>query len=105
MDKRLVLGQLLPEALRRAYGAGYASVNLVVAGADLGDGLPHDDRRRPFSRPPAGIGRKPKGLVITVVVNWLIKPFTPDGAGRAVLRACLRRADRPGGCTPIHRRC
>ena len=22
------------------------------------------------------IGRKPKGLIITLVVNWLIKPFT-----------------------------
>lgn len=29
------------------------------------------------------IGQKPKGLVLTIVVNWLVKPFTM--AGLAVL--------------------
>jgi arsenite transporter len=27
------------------------------------------------------IGRKPKGLVLTVIINWLIKPFTMAGLG------------------------
>jgi ACR3 family arsenite transporter len=57
----------------------YASVNLIVAvliwamvypmmiGVDL--------------RSLGGIGRKPKGLMITVAVNWLIKPFTMAALG------------------------
>jgi ACR3 family arsenite transporter len=57
----------------------YASVNLIVAvliwamvypmmiGVDLGS--------------LGGIGRKPKGLMITVIVNWLIKPFTMAALG------------------------
>jgi len=28
-----------------------------------------------------GVGQRPKGLVITVVVNWLIKPFTMAALG------------------------
>lgn len=28
-----------------------------------------------------GVGHRPKGLVITVVVNWLIKPFTIAALG------------------------
>ena len=28
-----------------------------------------------------GIGERPKGLVITLVVNWLVKPFTMAGLG------------------------
>jgi arsenite transporter len=57
----------------------YASVNLVVAvliwamvypmmvAVDLGS--------------IKGVGRRPGGLVITVVVNWLIKPFTMAALG------------------------
>ncbi len=70
----LVLGSLAPGLFGTLAGLEYASVNLVVAvliwamvypmmiGIDLGS--------------LKDVGRRPKGLVITLVVNWLIKPFT-----------------------------
>lgn len=70
----LVLGSLAPELFGLLAGIEYASVNLVVAvliwamvypmmmGIDFGS--------------LTDVGRRPKGLVITLAVNWLIKPFT-----------------------------
>lgn len=70
----LGLGLVAPDPVRVLAGFEYASVNLVVAvliwamifpmmiGVDFGS--------------IKDIGRKPKGLVITLVVNWLVKPFT-----------------------------
>ena len=70
----LGLGLVAPNAVGVLAGLEYASVNLVVAvliwamifpmmvGVDFGS--------------IKDIGRKPKGLVITLVVNWLVKPFT-----------------------------
>lgn len=70
----LVLGSLAPGLFGALARLEYASVNLVVAvliwamvypmmiGIDLGS--------------LKDVGRRPKGLVITLVVNWLIKPFT-----------------------------
>jgi ACR3 family arsenite transporter len=75
----LVLGQVFPGLFATLAAVEYASVNLIVAvliwamvypmmiGVDLGS--------------LGGIGRKPKGLMITVVVNWLIKPFTMAALG------------------------
>ncbi len=73
------LGTLLPDAFQVVASWEYASVNLVVAvliwamvypmmvAVDFAS-LRH-------------IHRRPKGLVITVVVNWLIKPFTMAALG------------------------
>ncbi|WP_144096231.1 ACR3 family arsenite efflux transporter [Croceicoccus sediminis] len=70
----IVLGNVLPGAFAALAGVEYASVNLVVAvliwamifpmmvAVDFGA------VRR--------VGDRPKGLIITLVVNWLIKPFT-----------------------------
>ena len=70
----LALGVIAPESVSVLAGLEYASVNFVVAvliwamiypmmvGVDFAS--------------VKNIGRKPKGLVITLVVNWLIKPFT-----------------------------
>ncbi len=70
----LGLGLAAPQAVGVLAGLEYASVNLVVAvliwamifpmmvGVDFGS--------------IRDIGRKPKGLVITLVINWLVKPFT-----------------------------
>lgn len=70
----LALGAAFPGVFAAIAGLEYASVNLVVAAfiwlmiypmmvnvdfASIRD-----------------VGRKPKGLCITLVVNWLIKPFT-----------------------------
>jgi ACR3 family arsenite transporter len=70
----LGLGLVAPDTVGVLAGLEYASVNLVVAvliwamifpmmvGVDFGS--------------IKDIGRKPKGLVITLVINWLVKPFT-----------------------------
>ncbi len=75
----VVLGVLLPDLFELIAGIEYASVNLVVAVliwimiypmmvnvdfASLKD-----------------VGKKPRGLCITLVVNWLIKPFTMAALG------------------------
>ena len=70
----LVLGNLMPEMFAELAGLEYASVNLVVAvliwamvypmmiAIDFGS--------------LKDVGRRPKGLIITLAINWLIKPFT-----------------------------
>jgi ACR3 family arsenite transporter len=73
------LGIMLPEAFQAIAAIEYASVNLVVAVliwimiypmmvnvdfASLKD-----------------VGKKPRGLCITLVVNWLVKPFTMAALG------------------------
>jgi ACR3 family arsenite transporter len=75
----IVLGNLLPGAFEVVSSWEYASVNLVVAvliwamvypmmvAVDFGS--------------LKNVHRRPKGLVITLVVNWLIKPFTMAALG------------------------
>ncbi len=75
----IALGALLPEAFGLLADLEIARVNLVVAvliwvmiypmmvNVDLAS-LRH-------------IGDRPKGLTITIVLNWLIKPFTMVGLG------------------------
>ena len=75
----LVLGNLSPGIFEVLADLEYASVNLVVAvliwamvfpmmvNVDFAS-LKH-------------IGDKPKGLFVTITVNWLIKPFTMAGLG------------------------
>ncbi len=75
----LVLGNLLPGVFAALADLEYASVNLVVAvliwamvypmmiAIDFGS--------------LKEVGQRPKGLVITLVVNWLIKPFTMAALG------------------------
>lgn len=73
------LGTLVPGVFELMAGLEYAHVNLVVAvliwvmiypmmvSVDFAS-LGH-------------IGDRPKGLIVTLVVNWLIKPFTMAGLG------------------------
>ena len=75
----IALGNIVPGIFASLAAIEYASVNLVVAlliwamifpmmvAVDFGA------VRR--------VGDKPKGLIITVVVNWLIKPFTMAALG------------------------
>ena len=75
----LALGALLPGVFATLASLEYASVNLIVAvliwamvypmmvAVDLGS--------------LKTVGQRPKGLVITVVINWLIKPFTMAALG------------------------
>jgi ACR3 family arsenite transporter len=75
----LALGNLMPGLFGRLASLEYASVNLVVAvliwamvypmmiAIDFGS--------------LKDVGRRPKGLVITLVINWLIKRFTMAALG------------------------
>ncbi|MDF2368021.1 ACR3 family arsenite efflux transporter [Sneathiella sp.] len=75
----LVLGNLFPSLFETIASFEYASVNFVVAvliwamvypmmvGVDFAS-LKH-------------IGDRPKGLILTIIVNWLIKPFTMAALG------------------------
>lgn len=75
----LLLGNLMPDLFAALAGLEYASVNLVVAiliwamvypmmiAIDFGS--------------LKDVGRRPRGLVITLVINWLIKPFTMAALG------------------------
>jgi ACR3 family arsenite transporter len=70
----IVLGNLLPGLFGFLANLEYASVNLVVAlliWAMVFPMMVNVD----FSS-LSKVNAKPKGLVITLVVNWLIKPFT-----------------------------
>ncbi|MBV7378854.1 ACR3 family arsenite efflux transporter [Maritimibacter dapengensis] len=70
----IAVGVFAPGLMTAIAGAEVASINLVVAvliwamvypmmvGVDFGA--------------VGGIARQPKGLLVTLVVNWLIKPFT-----------------------------
>ena len=70
----IVLGNLAPDAVGALASLEFASVNVVVAvliwamifpmmvGVDFAS--------------VRNIGQKPKGLIITLVINWLVKPFT-----------------------------
>jgi len=73
------LGLLIPSAFQSIAALEYANVNLVVAvfiwvmiypmmvGIDFAS--------------LKDVGKKPKGLCITLVINWLIKPFTMAALG------------------------
>ena len=75
----VAMGNVSPQFFAALAGLEVAGVNLVVAvliwimiypmmvQVDLGS--------------IRGIGQRPKGLVITLVVNWLIKPFTMAALG------------------------
>ena len=77
----IAIGQIAPGLVEAIAAAEVAQINLVVAvliwamvypmmvGVDFGA--------------VAGVAKQPKGLLVTLAVNWLIKPFTM--AGLAVL--------------------
>ena len=75
----VALGKLLPGLFATLAAFEVASVNLVVAVLvwamvyPMMVGVDFESLRR--------IGERPKGLVITLTVNWLIKPFTMAALG------------------------
>ena len=78
------LGALAPQPFSALAGMTYANVNLPVAVLiwamvwPMMINVDFTAMRR--------IGEKPKGLVITLVVNWLIKPFTMAALGVVFFR-------------------
>ena len=75
----LILGNVFPRLFATLASLEYASVNMVVAiliWAMVYPMMVNVD----FSS-IRHVGERPKGLVITLVVNWLIKPFTMAALG------------------------
>lgn len=75
----VLLGNLLPGLFQTLAGYEYASVNLVVAVLIWAMIYPMMVAVDFGSLRQAG--SKPKGLILTVAVNWLIKPFTMAALG------------------------
>ncbi|MBX3474416.1 MAG: ACR3 family arsenite efflux transporter [Planctomycetes bacterium] len=70
----VALGSIAPGAVAAIAKLEYAHVNLPVAVLIWLMIYPMMLKIQP--RCIADVGRKPKGLILTVVINWLIKPFT-----------------------------
>ncbi len=70
----IALGSAVPDMFQFLAGLEYASVNLVVA--VLIWGMVYPMMVNVDFASLRHIGDRPKGLVITIVVNWLVKPFT-----------------------------
>lgn len=73
------LGLVMPGAFATVAGWEIAGVNLVVAALIWLMIYPMMLKVEP--RCLAEVGRRPRGLVLTLVVNWLIKPFTMAALG------------------------
>jgi ACR3 family arsenite transporter len=75
----IVLGSTFPDHFQRMAGMEYGSVNFIVAVLiwlmvyPMMVSVAFSSLKR--------IHERPKGLIITLVVNWLIKPFTMAGLG------------------------
>jgi len=70
----VILGQLYPQLFEVLAGLEYAHVNLVVA--ILIWGMVYPMMISVDFSSITHVADQPKGLMITLVVNWLIKPFT-----------------------------
>ncbi|MGP9806304.1 ACR3 family arsenite efflux transporter [Paracoccus sp. NSM] len=70
----LALGALVPDVFAVLAGLEYASVNLVVA--VLIWSMVYPMMIAIDFASIRDVGKRPRGLIITLVVNWLIKPFT-----------------------------
>jgi len=75
----IVLGNIAPDLFQFLAGLEYASVNIVVA--ILIWGMVYPMMVNVDFASLRHIGERPKGLVITIIVNWLIKPFTMVALG------------------------
>ncbi len=75
----IVGGNLIPGVFRFLAGLEYASVNLVVAVLIWAMVFPMMVNVDFASL--RHIGDRPKGLVLTLVINWLVKPFTMAALG------------------------
>lgn len=75
----ILLASLLPGLFAALAALEYASVNLVVA--VLIWAMVYPMMVAVDLSALKGVGQRPKGLIITVVVNWLVKPFSMAALG------------------------
>jgi ACR3 family arsenite transporter len=70
----VILGNYIPATFARIAGIEYAHVNLIVA--ILIWLMIYPMMVQVDFTSIKDVGRKPKGLILTLIINWLIKPFT-----------------------------
>lgn len=75
----VLLGSMFPQAFSVVAGIEYANVNLVVA-VFIWVMIYPMMIQVDFSA-VKDVGKRPRGLLLTLVVNWLIKPFTMAALG------------------------
>ncbi len=75
----VLLGNLIPDLFAAVAALEYAHVNLVVA--VLIWLMIYPMMIQVDFAAIKDVGNKPKGLILTLVINWLIKPFTMAGLG------------------------
>ena len=73
------LGAAIPDLFNVLANLEYASVNLVIA--VLIWGMVYPMMINVDFASLRHIGERPKGLVITIIVNWIVKPFTMAALG------------------------
>ena len=91
----IAIGRLLPGTMAAVAGFEVARINLLVAVLIWVMIYPMMLAIDPGCI--AAVGRRPKGLILTLVINWLVKPFTMAALGalffRVVFAAWLPAAD------------
>lgn len=70
----VLIGSAAPETIQHVSRLEFASVNLVIA--VLIWVMIYPMMLKVVPRAVAKVGQRPKGLILTLVINWLIKPFT-----------------------------
>ena len=70
----VLLGNYLPEVFARIAEIQYAQVNLIVA--VLIWLMIYPMMIQVDFSAIRNVGQKPKGLILTLIINWLVKPFT-----------------------------
>ncbi len=94
----LLLGNIAPGAFEALSRLQYANVNFIVAALIWAMVFPMMVNVDFASL--GKVGEKPKGLIITLVVNWLVKPFTMAALGvlffRSVFADFIPQADADG---------
>ena len=90
----LALGQIAPGLVGLLAGLEYGSVNLVVA--VLIWAMVYPMMVAVDFRALARVHERPKGLIITLAVNWLMKPFTMAVLGIAFFEVIFAPFIEPG---------
>ncbi len=80
----VALGKALPGLVQLVARLEFARVNLVVAALIWLMIYPMMLKVEP--RCVADVGRRPRGLMLTLIINWLIKPFTMAGLATLFFR-------------------
>lgn len=93
----VLLGNLLPSLFQVIAGVEYARVNLLVAALIWVMIFPM--MVQIDFNALKNVGAKPKGLALTLVVNWLIKPFTMAALGWLFFRVLFAGLVDPQSAT------